>query len=94
MNEIIIDPTVKTKHPERDVISAAEFYISFNPATGAGPETALVHRTKEPIFLILEGFYIEELRPLVPDGYDACLAKFKELVEGGAKMSKWSESLL
>lgn len=91
MNILIPDPTVKTKYLEREVISAEDFYISFNPMTDNGPETAVCHRTKEPAFRILEGCYLPELKPLVEKGYDAVMQKFQELVDGGAVISKWSD---
>lgn len=74
-------------------IKGDEFWISFNPETGSGPETALCQRDKRPNYLILIGDHLDAFRPVVSDGYDACLAVFKQLVSEGTPMSMWSEAI-
>jgi hypothetical protein len=74
----------------REFIEGKGFWISYNPHTGCGAETALVNESKKDRFLILLGDYREDFREVVPKGYAKCLKKFKELLENGAEKSKWS----
>ncbi len=74
-------------------IEGKDFWISYNPFTDKGAETALCRETARPNYLILLGDYTADFEPLVSQGYDACLEKFKQLVNDGAEMSGWSESL-
>ena len=64
------------------------FYISYNPGTDCGPETALC---KDGGYLILLGDYREGYEPLVPEGYEACLKYFRER---NAERSPWPDNQL
>jgi hypothetical protein len=61
------------------------FYVSYNPATDCGAETALV---KDGEFLILLGDFRDTYEKLVPEGYEACLAYFRA---SNAEHSDWSD---
>jgi predicted MPP superfamily phosphohydrolase len=74
-------------------IEGKDFWISYNPFTDKGAETALCREKARPNYLILLGDYTADFEPLVPQGYDACLEKLKQLLKDGAQMSGWSESL-
>lgn len=63
------------------------FYISYNPNTSCGPETALVYKEK---FYILLGDYQKEYKPIIKKGYKVCKSKFLSLIKEGAKKSPWS----
>jgi hypothetical protein len=74
------------------IIQGENFWISFNPMTDQGAETALCQEVR-PKYLILLGDYSNEFKPLVKEGYGACLSKFKQLVKNGVEMSPWSEEI-
>ena len=72
------------------IIKGKNFWISYNPNTDCGKETALC-QDKNPQYLILLGDYKKDYEELIPKGYKACSAKFNELLSNGAIKSKWSD---
>jgi hypothetical protein len=71
-----------------EVLEGDGFYLSYNPATDVGPETALVCWEKSAFFLLL-GDYRQAYAELAPQGWEACLAFFRAQPEG--QRSPWSD---
>lgn len=87
------------------VIDGDGFFISYNPNTsntfgltfvsalfaGDGDTPAETAIVKDGDFYILNGDFRERYRPLVPQGFDACLKFYKaNMAEHG---SSWSDKL-
>ena len=70
-----------------EVIEGDDFYISYNPYTDKGKETALCNGSK---FYILLGDYRKQYRKEVKNGYMACKKLFTRLAKEGAEKSPWS----
>lgn len=68
-------------------IKGKGFYISYNPHTDVGEETAIVIGDN---FYILLGDYREEYKKIINKGIRDVKAKYKELLNNGAKKSPWS----
>lgn len=71
------------------------FYISYNPFTDCGEETALCVKIndgglRDIDFFILLGDYRKEYQEVLNDGKDACLKKYQQLLDSGAEKSFWS----
>jgi len=75
-----------------DVLPGEGFHISYNDRdtrTYGDVTTALVVGENEK-FLVLNGNHIEEYRPLIEKGLEACLEYFKANID---KKNKYSEKL-
>lgn len=73
------------KKPTNEVIQLTDGYISYNPTTDTGEETAVVKNNK---FFILLGDYREQLKNC--KNTNECVKVYKELMKNGAKVSLWS----
>lgn len=71
--------------PQNETIDLEGGYISYNPNTDTGAETAVV---KDKAFMILLGDYRKEYKDCKTI-FDA-IKVFKQLVKDGAKVSMWS----
>ena len=68
-----------------------DFWVSFNPMTDTGESETALCQNKSPRYLILNGNYLKEYKPLIKKGYASCLKKYKQLLKDGAVKSVWSE---
>lgn len=76
---------------ENTFIKGKNFWISYNPSTDTGKDETALCQDKIPHYLILNGNYLEQYRPLVKKGYKACKELYDKLLTDGAEKSKWSE---
>jgi hypothetical protein len=76
---------------EREIIERKNFWISYNPNTDCGEETALcvpAKSNRQMQFYILLGDYREEYRNIKT--LTKCKKKFYQLIQDGVKESFWS----
>lgn len=76
------------RRQERNVMLEMDgFWISYNPNTDTGAETALC---KDGNYYILLGDFRKQYEQLVDKGFNACLKFFKENLD---KKSSWSDGV-
>ncbi len=74
-----------------EFIEGDGFWISYNPSTSEGAETALCKTGKDGTnFYILLGDYRKQYRKEVKNGYMNCKKLFTRLAKEGAEKSPWS----
>lgn len=71
-----------------EIEEGEDFYISYNPDTDTGEETALCFGKEHRTFLILKGDYRDQYNTAL--SLEENIKVFEDLVKKGAEVSPWS----